>query len=431
MNACIKSFALILLGLLGGLAAAELARQARAELTFASAAGQMEVLRQVRHLAPDSAEAAARIGQHWMKAFPPRYDLAAEAYRDAAEANPFDAYHWLDYARTSARLGNSCRAECALEMAEQVDPNSHEVQLDLGNIRLEMNNIERAANNHSRAIALNARLAGQLCPFYEASGWTPRQVAERLLSKNQGLLENYLMTCMGSAGPQVVVPLWEYVNSLSENLSDNAWKAYFHYLVEKMDYKAARALWGKIAKKYYGRDWDEGRELFWNRNLAQPFIFDGGLEWAIINPTPNGCEIDIDQNQVEERKVKGLRLTFDGTANISAQLVRKGLFLEPGQAYTLRCRARTRDITTDNGPYLTLTLGGAHPETIRSQMMVETGSRELTLNFTTHRDCGWAEIAILRDHCTRLNNKIKGEAWFGEFKLETNAPRARGEEARP
>jgi hypothetical protein len=178
-------------------------------------------------------------------------------------------------------------------------------------------------------------------------------------------------------------------------------------------------------RTFYGSTWDEGREPFWNGNLAHPIAFKGGLEWQVAQALSAGYDVAIERapnGSTNPKPINWLHLSFDGTANVNATFVSHGLLVEPGRTYLLRCQARARTVTTDNGPYLALSMAGEHPATIRSRMLTESGNWQLELQFTMPPDCGWAELAIRRDLCSRLNNKIKGEAWLGNFSLEPGAP---------
>lgn len=411
------------------LAVANLVRKARAEYLFKSATS-IGGLEHARQLDPWRAEIAQEIGDAWLAVMPPRPGPAALAYREAARLKPYDALYWLGLAHSSLRLDQTTPTLRALAAAEAVDPVNQIIQMEEGNIYLELGDQAQGLAHHARAIALSHALTGNLCPYYLGLGLTPCEVAERLLGRNPQLLESFLNDQLaGAIEPAEAGRLWQYVNAEAGSLRGETYRAYFNYLLGRRDFAGARALWGAIAQKFYQRPWDGAAEPFWNGDLALKPKFSGGLEWQISDRLPEGCAVELGTPDPASR-APALALRFDGTQNAAFAHVRHGFFVEPGRSYTLRCPARTNQITTDNGLYLAVSLAGEKPQSFRSRVLTESGSGEVSITFAAPAGCGWGELTICRDFSTRFNNKIKGEAWFGPFMLEA-APVARKEPPSP
>jgi hypothetical protein len=185
-------------------------------------------------------------------------------------------------------------------------------------------------------------------------------------------------------------------------------------------YAAAKDLWHQTAREFYGAEWDDKGELFWNGRFDRPLRIGGGLEWRIAPQLPTGVLAVVSSSRGFEPS-DCLRIRFHGLENVQFSHVRHLFFVQPGGRYRLRYRVNALDVTTDNGPYVKLTLHSRPPVHQSGQAVTGTGGWELAEDFRVPETGHLAEIRICRDRSPKLDNKIKGDVWYDEFVQESLA----------
>lgn len=396
------------------LAVGWLIEQARAESAFeASSPNHLQL---ARRLNPRQAKYAKALGDQGYFGIPSRPEAAEAEYRAALALEPYDALHWLDWGRTGLRLGRTVQADKALRMASDLDPNNRAIQLQLGNVYLQAGRVDQAIHFHARALALNPDIARDIYRHYWKLGRPPVALARDLLGENHALLHAYFGDALGWVEPAAAQDLWSLLGPRGGLPETEACQQYFNFLAAHKLFPAARSLWRQIAREYYQREWDEQAEILWNGDLGRPLKFPGGLEWQISRQLPPGVQSCF----VKDKGPAGgktIALYFDGKENVSFSHVRHFFPVEPGRTYRLRCQARTAEITTENGLYVLVRLYGSKPVSHKSEVLTGTKLRELTVEFQAPEGCEWAELVIARDQSSKLNNRIKGDAEFSDFKV--------------
>jgi tetratricopeptide (TPR) repeat protein len=410
---------------LSGLSTRLLILQARAEYAFENSTVPAR-LAVAADLDPTVADYAKSRGDFWLKnSIPPQPILAAYEYRKALELNPYEAFHWSDWGRACRHLGQTPEAERAFGIAESLDPNNYVIQREFGDFLLAQRQLDAAARHHARAIQLNPRLAPNLYAVYWSLGRSPVTVAEELLGKNPVLWRRYFRDCLTWAAPEEGERLWEVFQKLEDGPDAGCYSAYFDFLIDKKRYSEAQALWQRIAQVFYRRDWDPRKTLLWNGDLNLPPAFQGGLEWRIRDDPPPGARATISASKTGEPS-SSLWIHFEGKENVAFSHVRHFFFVTPGQAYRLSYRVFTLDVTTDNGPYVRLTIYGDPPVQQRGNVVTGTGNWDLEQEFVAPGTAQWAEITICRDRSPKLDNKIKGDVWYDDFVLEVKTAPSSG-----
>lgn len=366
---------------------------------------------------PSSAALAKRRGDHLLlKTQPADLDGAIREYRHAVELDPNNSEYWLDLGKALVQAERVQDAAGPFAVADQLDPKNHHIQQAIGNYHLAQRDIAQAMEHHARAIQQYPSVARGIYVLYWNLGQSLTNIADALLGEDLALKQRYFQDALVSAEPNEVEALWSLLEQTDEALDADCHRAYFSYLLTNRCPDAARQLWRTIAQDFYDTHWDESAEIFWNRDFERPIQFQGGLEW-LEKPAPEGMTATLGA-PVAGSNSRAIHLAFDGTHNVAYSGISHAFFVEPGKSYALRYRVRAKDITTHNGPYIRLTLHAEKPVVMRSAPAVATMDDEQTIEFSVPDDAFWGEIHLCRDFSRKLNNKIKGEAWFSRFKLE-------------
>ncbi len=363
---------------------------------------------------------------------PPRLNSAATEYLKALRLAPNNVVHWRDWSEVTQRGGRSDLAAKALKTAEFLAPNDHLVQMEIGNYLLGEGRTDDAAQYHRRAIELRPSLAPTIYPVYWAMGWTAPATAHRLLTDDPELLCRYWVHSLEWLEPNGARELWDETRQTHGDVFDaNSYKRYFDFLIANGEYGEAKNLWGSIVDEFYADlpiENDEKDECFWNGDFKyRDPAFDGGLEWRISKSPPAETRAVISSSR-GLRQNDCLWVHFSGKENIAFSHVRHSLFVEPGKTYSVKYRVSSLDITTDNGPYVRITVFSDKPLVTKGPVVRNTVDWNREETFSVPESAHWAEIAICRDQSSKLNNRIKGDVWFDDFTLEEIVVDSGGEE---
>jgi hypothetical protein len=155
-------------------------------------------------------------------------------------------------------------------------------------------------------------------------------------------------------------------------------------------------------------------------------IWDGGFEtdpveglnqfnWMV---RPNKFAwVAIDQS-VARTGGRSLKVVFSGldTTTMSDQ-VRQTIILRPGASYHLECYAKTKDLTTPEGPRIAVI---GESGLIRASDPVSADSdgwQKLTINFVAPANRAVATLAIVRTPKFSYDDPTIGTVWFDDFTL--------------
>lgn len=395
----------------------ELIGEAQAEYAIRNATTLEELATPCRE-GSFASELAKKRGDFWrFSANPVQPERALAEYQQAAAIDPNDSSHWLDLAEACRATGKLTQAGEAFAAADALDPNNHQVQFAYGNYLLYQGAADQAMVHHARAIHLDRSLARNIYPLYWSLGVSPLQVADALMDNSPDLTHQYWHDALTATSPEDAERLWQRFLKTPGLLDEGCHQAYFEFLVSHQDQAGARRLWGQITQTYYGESWDEKKELFWNGDLRRPLKFPGGLEWRIPDTFPHGSGAAIRAVDAGATS-QTLRLSFSGTHNVTFSHIQHALLLEPGRSYRLSFHVQAKGITTHNGPYLRLSVPGAKPVNQSAPVVTGTGAWDQTLEFKAPDGACRGEIRICRDFSNKFDNKIRGEASFGQFSLQ-------------
>ncbi len=421
----LKAVLLAALAVLSVVTTRQLVTQARAEFAF-EYSGLRDQIAVAPDLDPAVADYARTLGDFWMTtSVPPQLERAAAAYRRAVELNPYEAFHWCNWAGVCRRLGRNDMAEKAFAVAESLDPQNYIIQREIGDFYLAQQQISLAALHHARAIQLQPALARSLYAVYWNLNVSPLDVARDLLGNSPKLLRQYVADCLAWVSPEEADRLWKGLQSVEGVFDASAFRAYFDFLIGNKKYNDARILWQQIARDFYRTDWDPQTNFLWNGSFSLPLTFEGGLEWRIAKSLPRGVQAVVSTGRGLE-KSQCLWIHFDGSENVAFSHVRHSFFVQPGHVYLLRYRINALDLTTDNGLYVSVVLFGDKPSRYNGRVITGTGGWDLENRFYVPEGVEWGEIIICRDRSTKLNNRIKGDVWYDDFLLEIETEQTTG-----
>ncbi len=114
-----------------------------------------------------------------------------------------------------------------------------------------------------------------------------------------------------------------------------------------------------------------------------------------------------------------LKIRFEGKENISFGHLYQIVPVDSLTPYRLTYRWRSRNITTDQGPFVDIYGYDCKGFYIKGAMMLGTHDwQEQNVEFTVPEDCHAVVVRLRRQPSHRFDNKIEGILWLDDFELE-------------
>ena len=115
-----------------------------------------------------------------------------------------------------------------------------------------------------------------------------------------------------------------------------------------------------------------------------------------------------------------MSLSFNGSENIRFNNVWQVVPVAPGTEYLLSYRRKSRNLTTDERPFIDIFCFDGTGDFHRSGSMLPEDSdwQEERISFTSPAQCQAVVVQITRNPSHRFGCKISGKAWFDDFRID-------------
>jgi hypothetical protein len=114
-----------------------------------------------------------------------------------------------------------------------------------------------------------------------------------------------------------------------------------------------------------------------------------------------------------------LTIRFEGKENITFANLYQIVPVNPEARYVLTYKWRSRDLTTDQGPFVDIYGYGCDGLYAKGPMMLGThGWQKQDIEFAAPKGCHSVVVRLQRRPSRRFDSKIAGRLWLDDFKLE-------------
>lgn len=174
---------------------------------------------------------------------------------------------------------------------------------------------------------------------------------------------------------------------------------YFGHLNRNKAFDELRRQWIEINQLagVQDPDFEQGANLVWNGRFRLP-LGEGLLDWRI--PSSEAYEASVDSGV--------LRIEFKGTQNITLGIGQQVIVPGPGP-YELSVKARSEEITTEQGPYFVVTdhaTGKVLGQTEQFRGNIPAGEQVVSFQVPEGARAVW--VGLRRSPSKRIDNKIRG-----------------------
>jgi hypothetical protein len=330
--------------------------------------------------------------------YSPDRSLPVALYSEALRRDDASPYRWADLAEALAADGRFNDARQCFRRALALAPAIPQIWIRHANFCFLHDQSALALQSAARVLDCVPDYDSVL--FHDFDQMVPRPVEiVATLSHSPRALRSWLGHLIEVNNSAAAHLAWKQIMSAGYG-EPTIVSAYIDYLIRTQAWSDTISAWSEWLGPRRGN--------YPDRNL----LFNGRFDHA-----PSGGSLDwriAEDSELFEtvREVPGIRIHFEGKANVDYNHLSQVAVLPAPGHYRLSARVRSDGITTNEGPRLAITDLDLETESI-------TGTHDwmpLTIDFSTTRARA-IRIAVVRRPSRKFDNKTEGTFWITDVSL--------------
>jgi len=333
-------------------------------------------------------------------------DSAIDYFQKALSINVLNVDAWIKLAQLKAEEKEIYQADAILKFTDQLTRNVVKWKWPVLILARDLNEDEIFLRNLNDVIQY-PQLRTDALNLLDLHVNGETSAALQMLKTSN--LPDYLVWLMKWRRAQDSLTVWA---ALSENQkkTDGLYERYANFLVSQKQIIPAVVIWEHAT----------GGKGMSNPGFENPLTRNNVFEWSA--QSYEFWDIQRDEFESKEGNI-ALRIDFSGKENIHFAHVRQIVPVEPGADYRLTFKWRSRNLTTDQRPFLEIQ-GFQCANTAWTSEMIPADSdwAEQTLIFAVPETCHAISVTLRRKTSGRFDSKINGKLWLDDFNLEQIKP---------
>lgn len=331
-----------------------------------------------------------------------RLDAAERFLRQAIAADVTVMDAWLRLAEVEAQQGRSAQARTMLRMVADLTPGVLRWKWPQAMLARDLGMADLFTASLNSLVAAGRQINDAFYLLETDNGYSTPAVLEKLLPENR---EPYLRWLMQWRRPEDASLVWK---ALPPDRQEDATLRlpFIHFLISNKEMPMARELWRPFA------DPSGITHPGFEGSLAQ-----SGFDWRFSSR--KGEWIIQQTGYPFHAGRQALEIHFSGQANSNFHGLYQYVPVRAGKSYLLTYWWKSRQITSDQGPFVEIIGIDCKGLYRKGPMIVETEDwREVALEFDVPEGCDTALVRLRRVPSRRFDNKIGGTVWLDDFSLQ-------------
>ncbi len=333
---------------------------------------------------------------------------AARFFGQAVHQDMFNIDAWLKLAQAEIALGNSNTAHTILQFSNKLTRNIFRWKWEQTLLANELGIKDLLFGNINFLVKHGQKVQDAFQLF---DGYLDSNVRLAIMGMDTDNLIPYLEWLMRWGRLDDASIAWQKVVDTG-TLNEDIQLKYVHFLVGQKQVKRAAEI---------RRINNEGFVGMTNAGFENE-ITGRGFDWRY---TPNQKD-KWTIRRTMTRALNGsycLKVRFEGKENISFGHLYQIVPVDPMIHYRLTFKWRSRDLTTDQGPFVDIYGYDCKGFYAKGPMMLGTHNwQKQDIEFTVPEGCHALVIRLHRRPSRRFDSKIAGRLWLDEFNLEKVSP---------
>jgi hypothetical protein len=346
-------------------------------------------------------------------------------YQTAVRLSPFDAGYTADLAQANDWAGRTNVALPLFQRAQQLFPNSPEINWKLANFYIRSGNTRDALPALKKILSSNIIEKNQTFALCDHAGIDSVTVLDKLLPPDIPKYFAYLNFETQHSNFSAAQETWNRLLGLNSPFEPKEAFPLLDTLIRSHELDSASQVWSSLVSRFPDRIPAPAstNNLITNGNL-QADILDGAFDWRVFPVSGVAVAQDSTGPSVGTRS---LRVEFDGTQNLYYGSVLQFVPAQPRTKYMFSAFTRSQAVTTDAGVGVQIS-DGYDPNKILGStdpLIGTTPWSEQSFSFETPSDTRLLILRIVRSPSQKLDNKIAGAFWLSHVSLTGRvAPRS-------
>ncbi len=345
---------------------------------------------------------------------------AIESYKQSLKIDPGASNTWLDLAAVYESEGDDKAARDAFLSAKKVYPLSAEAAWRYGNFLLRVGELDAAfAEIKSSVTADPARAteAFSRCVRIEPD---PNVILDKIMPADPKLYLAVMQDLAGERDTVNAVKVWKRVEALHPKITMPDMFVLVDTLRQQGRFDIAHEIWGQAANLAgFGQLEGPQNSAMWDGGFETE-VTGMGYAWRIAN-NARAAQIGF-ENREQHTGKHSIRVSFDGSSDVSFRDVCQAVVVEGGKAYELSGWIQAKDLTTDEG--LRLEVRGRGTGVSTDSVKGTQPWTRLTVPWEGVAESQEVQVCLVRAPSAQEdNNKIRGTAWVDDVAL---TPLAKG-----
>jgi tetratricopeptide (TPR) repeat protein len=353
----------------------------------------------------------------------PDPDAVIRLYETAARLSPFDAGYTADLAQANDWAGHTDSSLLLFQRAQQLFPNSPEINWKLANFYIRSGNTADALPALKKDLSSNIVDKSQIFALADRAGINSANVVDELLPPAIPAYFAYLNFQTQRGNFSAAQETWNRLLSLNSPFEPKEALPFLDTLIRAHEVDRASQVWSSLVLRFPDRipSPATANNLITNGNL-QANILDGAFDWRVFPVTGVAVNQDSTGPNADSRS---LRVEFDGTQNLYYGSILQFVPVQPRTKYTFSAFTRSQAITTDAGVGIQISDGDDPNKILASTdpLIGTTPWSEQSLSFETLPDTRLLIVRIVRSPSQKLDNKIAGGFWLSRVSLTARPSR--------
>ena len=347
----------------------------------------------------------------------PDPDAVIRLYQTAVRLAPFDAGFTADFAQANDWAGRTDVSLLLFQRAQQLFPNSPEINWKLANFYVRSGNNNDALPPLKKILSSNIIERNQVFALCDHAGINSVTVLDKVLSPNIPAYFAYLNFETQHGNFSAAQETWNRLLTLNSPFESKEAFPFLDTLIRAHELDRASQAWSSLVSRFPDRIPSPAspNNLITNGNL-QADILDGAFDWRVFPVTGVAVNQDSAGPSADSRS---LRIQFDGSQNLYYGSVLQFVPVQPHTKYTFSAFTRSQAITTEAGVGVQIS-DGYDPNKILGStdpLIGTTPWSEQSFSFETPPDTRLLIVRIVRAPSQKLDNKIAGAFWLSRVSL--------------
>jgi len=344
-------------------------------------------------------------------------DETIRQYETAVRLSPHQANYWAELAGAYEWAGRLRDAQHAYERAQQLFPNSPEINWSLGNYYIRAGKFHQALPAFRRTILADpAKRRAAFDLAWRATGDANLILAEMIPTRTDIMFEylNYLADAqrIDEAGK-----VWVKILDLGSHFEPQAAFPYLDGLIRHRRTDELTAAWAALAARNPGkiRQHPADPNLITNGDFESE-ILNGGLDWR-VSPV-EGVVVSVDSHAFFDG-THSLKIQFDGKHNVDYPHVFEYVPVKANTLYRFMGYMRVQGITTDSGPRFQIqdAYDSSKLSLSTDNLVGTSGWLPQQLEFKSGSKTRLLVIRAARPPSAKFDNQIAGTVWIDRLSL--------------